>query len=64
MTLASTPRYFYNFFGVPNGPEFLDYIENQKLFLKNLNSNVYSKLKIGEDSNEFGWEIKNRILKF
>lgn len=61
LTLASTPRYFYNFFGVPNGPEFLDYIENQKLFIKNLNSNVYSKLKIRQDSTEFGWRISERI---
>ena len=61
LTLASTPRYFYNFFGIVNGPEFLDYIEDQKEFIKNLNSNVYSKLKIRQDSTDFGWGITERI---
>tara|TARA_Y100000768_G_scaffold351279_1_gene302075 strand:+ start:8148 stop:9890 length:1743 start_codon:yes stop_codon:yes gene_type:complete len=62
LTLASTPRYFYNFFGIPNGPDFLEYIQDQKLFIKKLNPKTYSKLKIREDSTEFGWEITNRIL--
>ena len=62
LTLASTPRYFYNFFGIPNGPDFLEYIQDQKLFINKLNPHTYSKLRIREDSTEFGWEITNRIL--
>ncbi len=61
LTLASTPRYFYNFFGISNGPEFLDYIEDQKQFIKCLDKKVVSKLKIRSDSFEFGWEINSRI---
>ena len=61
LTLASAPRYFYNFFGIANGPEFLDYINDQKLFIKNLNSKVISDLKIRPDSTEFGWDIIARI---
>ena len=61
LTLASTPRYFYNFFGIPNGPEFLDYVEDQKQFIKYLNKKVVSKLKIRPDSTEFGWDIPARI---
>ena len=61
LTLASTPRYFYNFFGVPNGPEFLNYIDDQKLFIANLNTVVINKLKIRPDSTEFGWQISERI---
>ena len=61
LTLASTPRYFYHFFGLQNGPEFLDYIEDQKLFIRNLNLKVISDLKIRPDSTEFGWDIPARI---
>ena len=61
LTLGSTPRYFYNFFGIANGPEFLDYIKDQKEFILNLNSKVISDLKIRPDSNEFGWDITARI---
>ncbi len=61
LTLASTPRYFYHFFGLQNGPEFLDYIEDQKSFIRNLNSDVISHLKIRPDSTEFGWDIPARV---
>ena len=61
LTLGSTPRYFYNFFGIANGPEFLDYVEDQKQFIKCLNKKVVTKLKIRPDSFEFGWEINIRI---
>jgi putative transferase (TIGR04331 family) len=61
LTLGSTPRYFYNFFGIANGPEFLEYIKDQKLFIQNLNSKVISNLKIRADSTEFGWDIIARI---
>ena len=61
LTLGSTPRYFYNFFGIANGPEFLDYIKDQKEFIQNLNSKVISILKIRADSTEFGWDITARI---
>ena len=61
LTLASTPRYFYNFFGIPNGQDFLGYIEDQKQFINHLDKKILEKLKIRFDSTEFGWNINNRI---
>ena len=61
LTLASTPRYFYNFFGIPNGQDFLGYIEDQKQFINYLDKKIIEKIKIRFDSAEFGWNINNRI---
>ena len=62
--LGCVPRYFYNYFSMPVAGQFLNYIDDQIIFLNELDKNNLKKIKIREDASslKWGWDV-NSILK-
>lgn len=63
VTLASFPRYFYNHISFPVSGQFLNYIHDQVKLFMHLSGPASVRLRIRLDSDSFGWEIKERLLK-
>lgn len=61
--LGCLPRYFYNYFSMPIAGQYIDYLKDQTLFLKNLDQNVINNLQIRTDasSKKWGWDEKEII---
>ena len=56
--MGSFPRYFYTFFSMPLGPEYLDYLNLQKTLANNLDKHVASKLIHKLEEDVYGWNAK------
>lgn len=59
--MGSFPRYFYCFFSMPLGPEYLDYLNLQKELENNLHKNVASNLFHRLDGDLHGWNAKKLL---
>ena len=53
--MASFPRYSYTMYAVPVGPQFIDYLNDQALFLSSLTPVVRSNLKLRSYVHHYGW---------
>ena len=62
--LGSVPRFFYNYFSMPIASEYIDYLRNQIIFLKELNDFNLSRLEIRQDNSgiKWGWNVDD-VLK-
>ncbi len=63
--LGGVPRYFYNYFSMPMAGQYINYIDDQIIFLNELNKNNLKKVKIREDASaiKWGWNVRNILKK-
>jgi len=60
--LSSLPRYSYIMYSVPLASQFLDYLNDQIVFLNNLSEPVINLLKVRLDSTRsYGWFVRERL---
>jgi putative transferase (TIGR04331 family) len=58
----SRPRYSAWFISVPRGCEILEYIEEQKIFLRALDSKVKKILTMRPYHTDYGWSVEGRLI--
>ena len=63
--LGGVPRYFYNYFSMPIAGQYINYIDDQIIFLNELDKNNLKKVKIREDASaiKWGWNVRNILKK-
>jgi len=61
VVLASLPRYFYCHFSFPAAGQFLDYLDQQIRFIRELEPYFPDVLKVRTDADRFGWDVVQRI---
>lgn len=59
--LASFPRYSYSMYSVPVGPQFLDYLDEQSMFIKSLCPEARDLVKCRPYMHDYGWSDLERI---
>ena len=57
---ASLPRQSYALYGVPVGPQFASYLDDQLLFAAGLSEAVRSELLVRLVSVDYGWDVQQR----
>ena len=62
MAISDYPRYFYCQYSVPVASQVLGYIDEQIEFIDSLNRNLMKRLKIRLASDNFDWNLKERLL--
>ena len=62
MAISDYPRYFYCQYSVPVASQVLGYIDEQIEFIDSLNRNLRERLKIRLASDNFDWNLKERLL--
>ena len=60
MVEFTCPRYSYHLFAVPISSQFLDYLKNQEIFIKNLPKRLRDKVLIRANNNDFDWSLPSR----
>jgi putative transferase (TIGR04331 family) len=59
---ADLPRYFYCQYSVPVASQVLGNLEEQINFIERLDNNFRENLKIRLVSDDFGWDLKGRLI--
>tara|TARA_Y100000748_G_scaffold304134_1_gene311992 strand:+ start:977 stop:2737 length:1761 start_codon:yes stop_codon:yes gene_type:complete len=54
------PRYSYRMFAIPVANQWLDYFQEQSLFVDALNSNVFDQLLLRLYVKDYGWDMESR----
>ena len=62
MAISDYPRYFYCQYSVPVASQVLGYIDEQIEFIDSLNRNLMKRFKIRLASDNFDWNLKERLL--
>ncbi len=60
MVCLSMPRYSYHMYSVIVASQYLDYLNQQFLFVKSLKKSIQNKLIIRLYNKDYGWEQENR----
>ena len=58
----SRPRYSNWMFSAPVGSQVLEYVEEQKVFLNNLNEEVRQLLSMRLFHTDYGWKVRDRLI--
>lgn len=61
VTIASYPRYFYCHYSVPVAGQYLNYLEDQLKFVRSIDSELQTFLKLRIDHDKYGWDIVERF---
>lgn len=62
MAISDYPRYFYCQYSVPVASQVLGYIDEQIEFIDSLNRNLMKRFKIRLVSDNFDWNLEERLL--
>lgn len=58
----TAPRYSYSLFAVAIAGQFIDYLEDQKVFLNSLSDSLRKKVLVRANNTDYDWDLPQRLF--